>query len=192
MSAKFLLILVSSLTLTACASMGLPGGVSVRQSDYDNTKLIYMNPGWANNDMGGTLKIGARKNSKMLPNEAILIVRNDVIGNFSFSQPNLFIKIDGEETKLSPIERTTEITLASQTDPAHSSQEYSVDMAFIKKMLSAKDVKFKLNLEGNYFVEGSLWRDGWSTAKSGLIDFVANVERELGQHADVRTPAGGN
>jgi hypothetical protein len=170
-------------SLSGCVTMmmgaSLPGGVSVTKSAYDGTTEIYMNPGWANNDLSGTIKIGARKNSKMSANEVLLIVRNDMIKNFHFTVPNFFTKINGIETKLSPIDFKTQCEIGNQIDGAHCYQEYRVEMSFIEQMLASTDVQFKLILNENSYVEGSLKNSGMTTARSGLQDFVEKVKTEL-------------
>jgi hypothetical protein len=171
---------------TGCATLmgsSMPGGVSVSKSTYDGSTELYLNPGWANSDMYGTLKIGARKTSKMTPTQVLLIVRNDIIKNFDFSQPNFFVKIDGTETKLSSIANNSDCSISSRSDVAHCFQEYLVELSFIEKMLAAKDVQYKLNLQGNTYVEGSLINSGMTTARTGLKDFMERVAKEFPQAA---------
>lgn len=173
-------LLVAIAGATGCALMGasIPGGIAVVDSSYDGTREIYMNPGWANNDLSGSLKIGARKNSKMAPGEAILIVRNDMIRNFS-SGENFFVKIDGKERRFSPISAHSECAISTKSDTAHCSQEYYVEMAYFEQMIASKDVQFKLLLRDGLYSEGSLKNSGVSTARSGIQDFLAKVQQKL-------------
>lgn len=176
------LIIFALSNTVGCATMmgsSIPGGVSVKKNDYDNSKEVVMAPGWANNDMSGSMKIGARKTSKMGADEVILVVQNDMIKNFDFNHPNFFMMLDGKEMKLSPTEKSSQCGVSTAANVANCTQEYRVSIGDIEKMVSLKDVKFKLNLSGNSFVEGSLNNSGMTTARSGLQDFLTSVKTEF-------------
>lgn len=160
------------LAFTGCATLmpNMPGAVKETKSEYDGMKMLTLNPGWA-----GDLKLGAYKTSKMNTDEVFLIVRNDSIKNFDFNHPNLFIKIDGDEKKLSPVSKKTDCDVSSSSDVAHCTQHYKVKITFLEKLLNAKDVKIKLNLTDS-FNTGNLDMDGVSTAKRGLNEFVVKAK----------------
>jgi hypothetical protein len=162
--------------LVGCASM--PGGVSSSKSSYDNSKEVVLEPGWATEGFSGSLKIGALKTSKMSAEDAVLVVRNDLIKNFASATPNLFIKVDSVEHKLSPLVNNTDCEISSSSDVAHCIESYPIKIALIEEMINAKEVKIKLNLSDSY-VEGSLYRDGMSSAKKGLKDFLAKVKQDM-------------
>lgn len=185
---KSIIIFIAVASLSACASMmptGSPGTISVNNSQYDGAKEVLLTPGWANTGNSGFLKIGARKSSKMAKDEVILIVRNDFIKNFAFATPNFFVKIDGVESKFKPLDKThCEVNGPNSIDVTNCSQEYMTDVSFIEKMVSAKAVFFKLNLEGNEYTEGSLENDRFMTAKAGLKEFLNKIKTEFNQPAN--------
>lgn len=158
------------ISFLGCSTM--PGGVSINKSSYDGATEIHMLPGWAGSD----LKLGVWRTSKMDPNTAILVVRIDLIQNFSTKMPNLFIKIDGVETKFSSKNKTTECHVSSASDTGHCLQEYVVSMQLIENMVHAKEVKIKLHLSDSDYAEGNLDSSGPTTAKKGLIDFLAHTQ----------------
>jgi len=158
-----------------CASM--PGGVTSSTSSYDGAKIVSMKPGWATLTEGGAaLKVGARHSSTMDADTAVLTVRLDVIRNFSSERPNLFIKVDQAETKLSPIFPNTECNISSSTDVAHCFQEYKVPMSLIQQMTTATTVRFRLLMRDNAYVEGGLDGKGPTTAHKGLTEFLSKVK----------------
>ena len=69
---KVLLSILTALFLISCAAMpGMPGHISKDVSKFDNSKSISMEPVWIN---GNTMRFGFYHNTKMKPNEIVLIV----------------------------------------------------------------------------------------------------------------------
>lgn len=169
-------VLLSTLVFAAgCVSV--PGAVSLRTSSYDGAKELVMQPGWASAGLTrGSLKFGAWKSSALAPEAAVLIVRNDMVEAFSSKTPNFFIKIDGQEFALSPTASTTELAVNTDSDVAHSSEEYPVDLSMLQRMVDSKDVKFKLYLSDGY-IEGALDRPGPNTARKGLREFLEKASK---------------
>lgn len=173
------------LTLFTLMSMGCsvlrgPGYVSTDVSDYDQTIQVSVEPGWANKPFeNGTMMIGAFKSSKMPTDDLVLVVRNMAIEHFSTNHPNLFIMIDGSETKLTPTNNSTECEIASGSSRAYCFQHYLIKKNFLKKMLSAKKVVFKLYLRTNTYILGYLDGEGPTTAKKGLEDFLSEIEKSI-------------
>lgn len=164
------LILSFVLFALGCASIpGVPGYISKSKNDYDGKTQIYMQPGWA-----GDILVGALWNED-LGEDVLLEVRNNTIKNFSFEHPNLAVKIDGTETKLSPISKETNCEVSSSTSDAHCSQRYRVKLDFIRKMESAKSVKFRLDLRDS-FVTGNLDMDSPTTARFTMDEFLKAVD----------------
>jgi hypothetical protein len=177
---KLISLIVASFLICSCTTLmpSFPGAVTKNTSDYDGTTSITLNPGWA-----GNLKIGVRTNSKLPKDKAILIVRSDLIKNFDSRHPNFFVKIAGEEKGLSPLSRNTECEISSSSDVAHCTQEYMIEIAYLKTLLESKDVKFKLNLRDSYLT-GNLNKSGPTTARSGLSNFF----KELNASRNIASP----
>lgn len=168
------------LILLAAGCASVPGEVSLKTSSYDGTKQLVMRPGWASSGLTiASLKLGAWKTSGMEKDAAVLVVETDSIKQFSSSGPNFFIKIDGIETALTPTAAGTSIEMGSDPNVAHTSQEYRVELALIKKMVASKDVKFKLLLVDHGYVEGELDKAGPTAARSGFEDFLKKASEEF-------------
>lgn len=174
-----ILVILASMSLVSCASLmpsTTPGSVTSSTSDYDGTIQTSAAPSWAGGI--GNIKVGAFKTSKMDKDEALLVVQNDDIKNFAFQHPNFFVKIDGVETPMSPIDKNSECNISTSTNVAHCQQNYRVKLSFLEKMVNAKSVKFKLLLRDNTYVTGNLDRSGWTTAKTVLVDFLKEIEKK--------------
>lgn len=166
-----------ALLLSSCSSM--PGNTSVEKSDYDKTVQVKMAPGWASTSFG-SLKIGFMKNSKLAGGEVIMIVRQDSIKHFSLSGANFFMKIDGIEKSFIPMDKKTECIVAGphDGDVSHCYQEYLVQRNLLNEIQHSKDIKLKLNLNGNTYVESDMNSSGPTTARSGIEDFIKEVEKQ--------------
>ena len=144
----------------------MPGSMVKNTDDYSGTTSYYVHPGW----VGNKLKLGARYD-KSMKDEIILIVRNDMIRNFSSKKPNLFIKINGKEIELSPVGDRTECSTGSSVDIAHCYQEYLLSVGLVKQILEAKDFRIKLLLRDGIYVS--------DTAKNtdGMTSFYDGVKK---------------
>ena len=167
----FLLFLVS------CTSM--PGSISVEKVSYDNSVQIRMSPGFASTSLG-SLKIGFWKNTNMPKEQLIMIVRNDSIKKFSLNNPNFFMKIDGVEKSFSSLDKHTHCVVAGPNDPdiSHCFQEYNISLDLLKNIQSSKDIKLKLNLMGNEFIENDMNSSYSTSVRSGVENLIKELEKQ--------------
>jgi hypothetical protein len=108
--------------------------------------------------------------------EAELIVRIDMIKNFSFKSPNFYLKINGKEHALSPVEADTDCTTTETFEIAHCKEHYRVNIQLIKDLVTAKDVRFKLDLDKEVPIQGFFDSQGPTGAKAGLIVFLRKLK----------------
>ncbi len=174
-----LLIILSTLILTGCAALGMPGTITERVSGFDNSKEIVMEPAWLLE--GGKMKLSLFKTDRMDKDKAILTVLVQGAYNFA-SKEDVQIKIDGEIINLSSIDKSTNIEMEEgyygnglYISPENwSSKRYEVSEQLIKKLINAKEVWFRVNLSRDY-VEGKFSQDLPTTARPAFKRFYEKV-----------------
>ena len=169
-------LLFASLFSVSCVSM--PGDVRYSESKAEGTKELAVDLGWvASNGM----KVGVFKNSEMEKDKATLEVC--LYSNTIGTEGSLLINIDGDKTifksfdKLSLIDKDT----GNQTC---FKKRYGVTLSYLQKMVAGKSVWLKANTNNGTYIEGEFSKDGLTTAKTGFIKFLSQINMATGEILD--------
>lgn len=163
--------------LAGCAMN--PGHVSTSKSTFDGATQWTATPAWVYNGWSSTgFKLGLHRNSKMPPNEVILrAVAKDAV-NISAGD-SLHFNFSGDVVSLQSIDATTAIEFdtplytSSYSSPgaAWASKRYTVDLAFLQRLVSASNVTVRLDLDRSY-MEGTFSSDAPTTARPAFRRFL--------------------
>lgn len=165
-----------------CVTADMPGGISMRTSEFDGTRELTMKPGWIKTGWSPVIQLGLFWNSKMEDN-VVLVAMVPAAKNFT-SGRSLHIKIDGEIYNLESIDTQTNI----KTDPGYysemyvkyaqnySSKRYIVSKEFIAKMINAKKCLIKLDLMDGY-LEGDFSFDQSTYARPSFRKYMEKLSQ---------------
>lgn len=190
MFSRIMLVVVASLSfsLTACAAiLGAPGHITEKQSTFDNSTQLSMEPAFvfrhADGFSGSDLQLSLFWRSTMQPGQLVLVAYVDGTHNFEQGQ-SLFFNIDGEIVGFESIDQLTDITFKPGIYDAIyiagtnvSSKRYLISPSFLEKILNAKDVRVKLNMSRT-FVEGVFSDNTMSSAKRAFIEFQKKLQAQ--------------
>lgn len=176
---RILFLLIAVFTISGClaAIATMPNQIETQTSTFDGTKITTMEPGWVYSDESfmsmGAFQLGLRANTKV-PESVVIkaVVVNDIISINSGN--SLLFNIDGDIVALCSSNTFTDFeteTVAGRTY-SDSVREYPTDREFIKRLLSAKSVKAKLNTSKG-FIEGDFTNDKPQAAIRGFRAFIA-------------------
>lgn len=164
-SVSFAMLIGPLAFVISCASM--PGDVSYSESKTDGVKELSVDPGWLK---GAYVKLGVYKTSKMDKDKAtIVVLSNNTIG----FDDSLLINIDGEKTAFKSFDK---ISLMEKdiADKIWFKKRYDVNLSFLQKMLSGKDVWIKLTGQNGTYAEGE-FKDEPMSARRGVAKFLLQV-----------------
>ncbi len=167
--------------LTGCSSMpGMPGNIKESTSTFDNSIELSMQPAFVfrTNDgfSGSDLRLALFWRSSMRPGD--LVVEVYVRGAESFSTgKSLHFNVDGQIISYASIDELTDIQFKPGSYrgvyiPATniSSKRYLINRQFLDRLLSAHDVRVRLDLRKS-FVEGIFSDDTPSSARRAFKEF---------------------
>ena len=166
---KIYLLSFCSLLFLSCIT--LPGQTLHSVSKFDGSKQIIMEPAWL---PYSPIKLALFKNTKMKPDEVLLTVVVRGVRSFSRGE-SLRFNVDGEIVDFKSIDVLTEFKSYHNSRLYWSSKEYLIDAVFIKKIIEAKRVVVKVNLNKEY-VEGVFSQDGIGLARPVFRKFYAQID----------------
>lgn len=158
---KFIFIILATMFTSGCLMAGMPGDLTVAESKVEGTKELSVSPGWL---PGSWIKMGVYRNTKMLPDEAILVL--EVQSMTIMSKDGLTINIDGEKTNFSSIDALSDM------HQGFFSKRFPVKLDYLKKIVAGKSVWVRINGNGSQYSEGEFSKDGLTTARPGFKKFL--------------------
>jgi hypothetical protein len=168
---------LSVVILTSCGPLS-PGLITQTTSSFDGSEQLIMEPAWLYNS---TIKLALFKSSKMPKDKLILtaVVRGSHIFN---DDPSLHFFIDDELSSLSSIDRLRDINSPDNftgsgfyVAPSNwSSKDYLVEISFIEKIVTAKNVYVRVELKNTY-TDGIFSSDAPITARQPFRDFLGQI-----------------
>lgn len=178
---RFFAALFICLAVAGCSSM--PGSITERTSSFDGSTELSMKPAFiyrsSDGFSGSDLQASLHWRSSMDTDQLILTMYANGIHRIP-SENSLKIKINGDLYEFSSIDLFTDFASKygpssswAIVPPSNSSlKRYSVETGFIRSMLSAKDVRVRLNLGTANYVEGIFSDTTLSAAKPAFEEFM--------------------
>lgn len=183
-------------TITACAGMADSvdtlvgvGQISVTQEALDDSTSVKLAAAWLTDDVKdhglNSYKLGGRWNSQA-PGTVFLEIKyeSQVGGNAYVSFSGLTIRIDGESQNFDSL-GTTDFSSGAYNDLTNtiyteSSGIVPVPLEIVEKMVSASDVRLRLNSSDGY--EDSIFSfdrtpSGQKLARPYFQDFLVEIEK---------------
>ena len=189
---KKIIICLVLLGLTGCSSFPCSTGcVSEHTSTFDGAKELSLSPSYIyrNNKgiSGSDMRIGLYWSSSLPENNIVLILLPHKDKPVA-AGTKINFNINGAITELSSVTKDKIKNLNPSTDSSTYFNPnvieqmnvlyYVVQTDFVNKIISADDVRVRLDLENTY-LEGYFSHDSAAAAKSDFNKFMAKLNEEL-------------
>lgn len=162
------------------ASISASGQVREQESTFDgHTELYFKHPRFVYESektfAGYSMLLSLFWRSDMEPGK--LVLEAFTLGTSSVrTDLSLHFNIDGQVVSFSSFDEET--TFSYLVDLPMSSKRFHIDRAFLDRIMSAKDVRVRLDLDRGY-VEGVFHEDRVSSAKRAFREFIARMDEVL-------------
>ncbi|MGQ8367131.1 hypothetical protein [Glaciecola sp. 1036] len=166
---KFILIILVFVIVGCGATSGK--SVQVKQSGFNNSKVVFIEPHGGKCSMTQCLGLGAQWNSENP--ERVFIIVNSFLEYVAITGAKL--SVDGEIVTLQQSQYTT--TLTYELGLRNSAKAFSADFDIIPKMLKAENIWLRMYTPNGYKEE--LIKSGTETTKAyhALERFAQNINR---------------